>query len=1156
MERAYLKKLDMTFCSAIAEHYSDVSFNVNAQIDLAAPLFCDTVVYIFLPYVVQKAIDLLEREPCALKVSLFQGKKEEEKDESGNDDTHNRLNSLLEILNLSMQEIERMLIHSHEDVSMSNLINKERSHTTENDDENGSGDSKTDGNAFSSDDSTYQLFDPRFISGEIPFRIAEKEEVEVEKGSRNRRKSEEMTDLYSAKSKEESLLRNELCPLLELLQSKKDETKNTMKKEATKIETDGLEENSPDDEEFQLSKKFEDLEKCLNYLVKDADALNDFDFSKEENESEEEFLRKAEFELDELLKEAPEEKRTCRIDNKSELNKNSFRQSEKANDDYTIKDNDSEGGEKPFSLSDCLFWRDEEYEASRRMEMFEMKDKMKYRNSESVLAAHSLQRINKFAAFRNKTLGKLTSTSSKAINLDSTKGLLPLSSFTRQELGIFRFIFEHLRKILLTKELKLYIQREFASSYSCDSSSVCEAIETSIWKDAERSTSADQESKLLISLLQSIFERNYENTSFISKKLHFSSSSSSSLPFTSEATGLPSPQPLSATVKGISSFSDQHSKYPPSFFSSSSPSSSPSVPASDSTSSSTESPQRLAPSFNEHSFAYNDIFTSDFLNPTSLLANHTPVLPKFSVFLKTDPPFISSASFFSFFPSFPTATPIYMNISFVSQYLYHFIAEKERIRQLLKLSGSQTLSSVSYPTIANTLKSENGEITQITDQTESGIEIEKDEEEAVTLNLGVEWNAIIRQCVSFSSLSFNPVKDLRFFFEIITADERLCEIAIAEGFVNSLISYTRIPYLDVFYTGIYFIHRIMLYSHNHCVLSLVSSTLLLAHLHTLISAFKTTFSSIYFSLPPPPLSCTSELSRFFSEFFSSVSLSDFGNIDPLHPSSLLTYMIIPPPPDANDLRIEFLRDDENDLSLKFDSIDFVELTSKASEETSSYSIEFHHLPNEFIFMARQDKKLADWAFDVGCDFNCPWCEVGRQRLDAALAKLPSDIDYQVIWHPFLLYSIPERGSSNPYWYTSMADEVEEEGIDIKHYCPTFANTVDAHRVCDLALEKLGWRAHCDLHSALMKGYYSQRMDIMSHDNIISEGVKIGLKEEDIREMLNDRDHRKQYERQTIQMAQEKDIHGVPNFTINKKFVISGAASPEKLFKTFQKALST
>lgn len=115
----------------------------------------------------------------------------------------------------------------------------------------------------------------------------------------------------------------------------------------------------------------------------------------------------------------------------------------------------------------------------------------------------------------------------------------------------------------------------------------------------------------------------------------------------------------------------------------------------------------------------------------------------------------------------------------------------------------------------------------------------------------------------------------------------------------------------------------------------------------------------------------------------------------------------------------------------------------------------------------------------------------------------------------------------------MADEVEEEGIDIKNYCPKFANTVDAHRICELAYDKLGWKASRALHDALISGYYSKKMDIMSHDILTAEGVKVGLDEETIKRMFADTDGRENFEAEVTASQRKSGIHGVPYFIINR-----------------------
>lgn len=47
--------------------------------------------------------------------------------------------------------------------------------------------------------------------------------------------------------------------------------------------------------------------------------------------------------------------------------------------------------------------------------------------------------------------------------------------------------------------------------------------------------------------------------------------------------------------------------------------------------------------------------------------------------------------------------------------------------------------------------------------------------------------------------------------------------------------------------------------------------------------------------------------------------------------------------------------------------------------------------------------------EIVSDFNCPWCEVGRNRLNKALQALPQSVTYEVRWKPYFLYDMPEGG---------------------------------------------------------------------------------------------------------------------------------------------------
>src|SRR5689334_7936255 len=110
--------------------------------------------------------------------------------------------------------------------------------------------------------------------------------------------------------------------------------------------------------------------------------------------------------------------------------------------------------------------------------------------------------------------------------------------------------------------------------------------------------------------------------------------------------------------------------------------------------------------------------------------------------------------------------------------------------------------------------------------------------------------------------------------------------------------------------------------------------------------------------------------------------------------------------------------------------------------------------------------------DVWSDIACPWCYVGKRRLEAALARLPGREDVEVVWRAFELdpsaprvrdpaMSYAERLASKYRTSTARAEEMIRrmtetaagDGLDFRFDRIRSGNTFDAHRVLHLALER-------------------------------------------------------------------------------------------------------
>ena len=195
--------------------------------------------------------------------------------------------------------------------------------------------------------------------------------------------------------------------------------------------------------------------------------------------------------------------------------------------------------------------------------------------------------------------------------------------------------------------------------------------------------------------------------------------------------------------------------------------------------------------------------------------------------------------------------------------------------------------------------------------------------------------------------------------------------------------------------------------------------------------------------------------------------------------------------------------------------------------------------------------------DVVSDVVCPWCFIGKHRLEKALALRP-DVAVEVHWRPYFLNDwIPREGISreqylttkfgSPERYKGIAQRVTaaaaEEGlIYASDKLTRQPNTLDCHRLIHWA-EGIGKAT--EMKQRLMDLYFTEGADLTNHAVLVQAATDVGLDPEDVRAALDSDQDVEQIEREA-QSAKEAGIEGVPCFIFGGKFAVSGAQSPEYL----------
>ena len=201
--------------------------------------------------------------------------------------------------------------------------------------------------------------------------------------------------------------------------------------------------------------------------------------------------------------------------------------------------------------------------------------------------------------------------------------------------------------------------------------------------------------------------------------------------------------------------------------------------------------------------------------------------------------------------------------------------------------------------------------------------------------------------------------------------------------------------------------------------------------------------------------------------------------------------------------------------------------------------------------------------DVVSDVVCPWCFIGKHRLEKALALKP-DIAVEVHWRPFFLNDwIPREGISREQYLTTKFGSPERyKGIAQRVTAAAAAeglvyasekvkrqpNTLDCHRLIRWA-EGIGKAA--EMKQKLMDLYFTQGADLTDRETLVQAAADVGLDANTVRAQLaSDRDVA-QVE-QDAQSAKEAGIEGVPCFIYGGKLAISGAQAPEDLAEALER----
>lgn len=207
--------------------------------------------------------------------------------------------------------------------------------------------------------------------------------------------------------------------------------------------------------------------------------------------------------------------------------------------------------------------------------------------------------------------------------------------------------------------------------------------------------------------------------------------------------------------------------------------------------------------------------------------------------------------------------------------------------------------------------------------------------------------------------------------------------------------------------------------------------------------------------------------------------------------------------------------------------------------------------------------------DVWSDVVCPWCYIGKRRLEAAIEMYraePDSPEVEVVFHSFQLApDLPTDIDQSALEYL-----VEHKGVDesraramqnhVTHVASTVgleyhfdkarsANTHLAHQLIHFGREH---DSQAEVKERVFKAHFTEGRHIGSIDTLVEIASEAGLDVEAARDALETGKYASAVE-QDRDLAARIGINGVPFFVIDGKLGVSGAQPPETLLDAIEQA---